>query len=198
MSYIHLLYLLFVALNFSGTPAPIKSDDFPTEEKRTAGIKNEDEEFIPWAFNRRLSWEDFLCEPKENSDAVASTSTSLGIAYQLEHGQLTYSITCNFSRHKSWGLLKTDYILAHEQGHFDITEIYARKLFKALQEYQFNRKTYRKDVNDIYRAIVQEKEDMQAVYDGESDHSRNRKMQYEWLQKIDQMLDETVPYAEYP
>jgi hypothetical protein len=67
-----------------------------------------------------------------------------------------------------------------------------------LQEYQFNRKTYRKDVNDIYRAIVQEKEDMQAVYDGESDHSRNRKIQYEWLQKIDQMLDETVPYAEYP
>jgi hypothetical protein len=199
MSYIHLFYLLFVALNFSGTPAlPIKSTHVPTEVKGSAGIKNEDEEFIPWAFNRRLSWEDFLCEPKKNSDAVASTSTSLGIAYQVEHGQLTYSITCNFSRHKSWGLLKTDYILAHEQGHFDITEIYARKLFKALQEYQFNRKTYRKDVNDIYRAIVQEKEDMQAVYDGESDHSRNRKIQYEWLQKIDQMLDETTPYAQYP
>lgn len=199
MSYIHLLYLLFVALNFSGTPAPVKSKEaVPTEAKTLSGVKNEDEEFIPWTHERRLSWEDFLCEPKKNSDAVASTSTSLGIAYQVEHGHLTYSITCNFSKHKSWGLLKTDYILAHEQGHFDITEIYARKLYKALSEYQFSRKTYRKDVNDIYRAIVQEKEDMQAAYDGQSDHSRNRRVQYEWLQKIDQMLEETAPWAEYP
>lgn len=199
MSYIHLFYLLFVALNFSGTPAPVKPASVAASEvKATTVIKSEDEEFIPWAFNRRLAWEDFLCEPKKSSDAVASTSTSLGIAYQVEHGQLTYSITCNFSKHKSWGLLKTDYILAHEQGHFDITEIYARKLYKALQGYEFNRKTYRKDVNEIYRAIVQEKEDMQAAYDGESDHSRNRKTQYEWLQKIDQMLNETAPWAQYP
>ncbi len=199
MSYIHLFYLLFVALNFSGTPAPVKSNSVAASEaKATTVVKTEDEEFIPWAFNRRLSWEDFLCEPKKNSDAVASTSTSLGIAYQVEHGQLTYSITCNFSKHKSWGLLKTDYILAHEQAHFDITEIYARKLYQALQGYEFNRKTYRKDVNEIYRAIVQEKEDMQAAYDRESDHSRNRKAQYEWLQKIDQMLNETAPWGQYP
>ncbi len=199
MSYIHLFYLLFVALNFSGTPAPVKSNSVaPSEVKATTVIKSEDEEFIPWAFSRRLSWEDFLCEPKKNSDAVASTSTSLGIAYQVENGQLTYSITCNFSKHKSWGLLKTDYILAHEQAHFDITEIYARKLYQALQGYEFNRKTYRKDVNDIYRAIVQGKEDMQAAYDSESDHSRNRKAQYEWLQKIDQMLNETAPWGQYP
>lgn len=198
MSHIHLLYLLFVALNFSGTPAPVTSAKVPVETKKVTRVTNEDDEFIPWAHDRRLSWEDFLSEPKKNSDAVASTSTSLGIAYQVEHGQLTYAITCNFSKQKSWGLLKTDYILAHEQGHFDITEVCARKLYKALQEYQFNRKTYRKDVNDIYRAIVQEKEDMQAAYDGESDHSRNRKVQYEWLQKINQMLEETAPFATYP
>jgi hypothetical protein len=56
---------------------------------------------------------------------VALTSTALGIAYKVSHGELTYEITCSFSKDKSWGLLKTPYILAHEQGHFDITEIYA-------------------------------------------------------------------------
>jgi hypothetical protein len=197
MTYFHLLFLLLLGLNFSGKPAPIKTGA-ATETKATIHAVNENEEIIPWAFNRRLSWEDFLCEPQKNSDAVASTSTSLGIAYQVENGQLTYSISCNFSKNKSWGLLKTNYILAHEQGHFDITEICARKLFRALQEYQFNHKTYRDDINDIYQRIVAEKESMQATYDGETDHSRNRKVQYEWLQKIDQMLDETAPWAEYP
>lgn len=197
MTYFHLLFLLLLGLNFSGKPAPATAN-VAAEKKVVLRDVTDNEEFIPWAFSRRLSWTDFLCEPQKNSDAVASTSTSLGIAYQVEHGELTYSITCNFSKLKSWGLLKTDYILAHEQGHFDITEICARKLYKALQEYEFNKKTYRKDINDIYQTIVAEKEEMQAAYDGESDHSRNRKVQYEWLQKINQMLEETTPWAQYP
>lgn len=197
MSYIHLFYLLFLSLNFSGKPLPEKPV-INIEPKTIVLIREEDEEHIPWTDTRRLSWEDFLCSPKTNSDAVASTSTSLGIAYQLQRGRLNYSITCNFSKQKSWGLLKTNYILAHEQGHFDITEIYARKLYKALQEYQFNRKTFRSDINEIYKTIVKEKEDLQAAYDGESDHSRNRKLQFEWLERIDQLLEETAPYAAYP
>ena len=94
--------------------------------------------------------------------------------------------------------MKTDYILAHEQGHFDITEIFARKLNEALQNYDFNRKNFKKDINDIYQSIVKEKEEYQKAYDEESDHSRNRKVQYDWLEKIDKLLEETDPYAAYP
>ena len=195
----HLLCLLILALNFSGKPLPVgpKTTAHVLTKKNTLS-REENKEVIPWVPERRLTWEDFLCDPKTTSDAVASTSTSLGIAYQIERGHLTYTITCHFSKHKSWGLLKTDYILAHEQGHFDITELYARKLYQALQDYKFERKSYRKDINEIYKAIVKEKEDMQAAYDGESDHSRNRRIQYEWLEKIDQMLVETTAYSNYP
>jgi len=199
MSHLHFLFLLFFALNFSASPAPgtgvsaatVKSINLPSS-------REEDAEFIPWMDERRLTWEDFLSEPRKHSDAVASTSTSLGIAYQVAQGALEYKITCNFSKTKSWGLLKTDYILAHEQGHFDITEIFARKLYQEMQQYAFNRKTYKRDINELYQSIVKEKEAMQAAYDGESDHSRNRKLQYEWLAKIDQLLIETASYAAYP
>ncbi|GAC1480557.1 MAG: hypothetical protein NVS1B13_01470 [Flavisolibacter sp.] len=156
------------------------------------------EEFIPWGNERRLSWEDYLCEPMLNSDAVASTSTSLGIAYQVKDSRLTYHITCDFSKTKSWGLLKTDYILMHEQGHFDITEIFARKLYEALQHYQYNKRSFKKDVNEIYQSIVKEKEAFQQMYDEQSDHSRKRKWQYQWLDKIQQLLQDTAPYANYP
>lgn len=198
MNHLSPIFLLYLFLNFSGKPAPIHPPIDRSPIVTTTFIREENSESVPWIFERRLTWEDFLSEPKRNTDAVASTSTSLGISYRAENGALDYTITCNFSKHKSWGLLKTDYILAHEQGHFDITEIYARKLHKALQEYTFNRKTYRQDINGIYSGIVREKEAMQAAYDNESDHSRHRRLQYEWLDKIDQMLEETKLWAGYP
>ena len=124
--------------------------------------------------------------------------TALGIAYNASNGKLHYEITCNFSKIKSWGILKTSYILAHEQGHFDITEIYSRILHRELQGYKFNRRTFRQDVNEIYDRVVKEKEAFQLMYDGQTDHSRNKKVQQEWLDKIQQLLTETEPYSDYP
>lgn len=200
MNLFHLFSVTLLALSFSGKPVP-------TEQKQAAAVNpeasiivesNDANEYIPWTPSQRLSWDDFLCEPKTGTDAVASTSTSLGIAYQMQNGQLSFHITCKFSKVKSWGLMKTDYILAHEQGHFDITEIFARKLNEALLNYEFNKKTFRKDINDIYQSVVKQKEEYQKMYDGETDHSRNKKLQYEWLEKIQELLAVTENFAAYP
>ena len=194
----HLTSLLVLLFNFSGSPLSTPVENIIAEAPTEARLPEETEEFIPWIEERKLTWEDFQSEPKKNTDAVASASTSLGIAYQLEGGNLTYKITCNFSKIKSWGLVKTPYILAHEQGHFDLTEISARLLHKALMDYQFNRRTFKQDINRIYDSIVAQKEALQAAYDGETDHSRNKRNQYDWLDKIDIMLEETAAYSSYP
>jgi hypothetical protein len=194
MNLFHLFAVSLMALGFSGMPAPA---EVATTTPKPARLADESNEMIPWSY-KRLTWEDFLCEPRKGTEAVASTSTSLGIAYQMQNGNLSYDITCYFSKTKSWGLMKTDYILAHEQGHFDITEIFARKLNEALQNYDFNKRTFKKDVSDIYNSIVSQKEEFQKIYDRETDHSRKRKIQYEWLEKIQKLLDETEVYASYP
>ncbi len=195
---LHLFSLAFLALNFSGASLPKEPKKEPVPPDSVISRKIESKEFIPWMHNHRLIWDDFQCAPKKNGDAVASTSTSLGIAYQLKNGELTYQLTCAFSKTKSWGLVKTNYILAHEQGHFDITEIYTRKLHQALLEYEFDRKTYQRDINRIYQKIVTEKETLQNLYDKQSDHSRNKKTQMAWLQIINVLLNETASYADYP
>jgi len=193
---IFILVLFF--LNFSGVAiAPLPKASVSAAHS-LSHIKNEDEEFIPWSSYRRLNWNDFRSVPKRNTDAVASTSTSLGIAYQVKNSLLTYQVTCNFSKTKSWGLVKTAYILAHEQGHFDITEIYARKLHQALQSYNFNKRNYKQDVNQAYKKIVTEKEAFQEIYDKQTDHSRNKKEQAAWLMIIEKLLEDTTPYADYP
>ena len=199
MKLFHLLPFLMLTINYSGSPIPPRPQ---ADAAASIGVSkkndNNEDEAIPWRLQRKLSWDDFHCAPQKQGEAVASTSTSLGISYQVKNGQLTYTITCNFSKKKSWGLLKTDYILAHEQAHFDITELHARRLYEALHKYEFNAETFKKDIATIYEKIVAEKEAMQQAYDSETDHSRRRRAQYDWLDKIDVMLAETEPFAAYP
>lgn len=190
--------LLILLFNISSTSKPTLPEATVSAHAGLLNEKKENAEFIPWVTERPLTWHDFQCAPKRNGDAVASTSTSLGIAYHIKNYVLTYEITCNFSKTKSWGLVKTPYILAHEQAHFDITEIFARKLHQSLMEYEFDQRTYKKDINSIYQQIVAEKEAFQEAYDKETDHSRNKRVQYEWLERIDNILIETEPFADYP
>ena len=201
MKLFHLISILVMALNFSARPAVPRPEALASARfgnEKTVAVVGDDEKVIPWSSTRKLAWDDFLCEPKKDGDAVASTSTSLGLSYQLRDNQLTFHIICNFSKEKSWGALKTDYILAHEQGHFDITEIFARKLYEALYHYELNPATFKKDIAAVYNRIVKEKEEMQLAYDSETDHSRKRSLQYQWLDKIDNLLTETALFATYP
>lgn len=200
MKLFHLIPLLGLSINFSGKPLPVSPR--PVVAALASTIKslpdNENEKIVSWKTKRKLAWEDFLSEPKKEGDAVASTSTSLGLSYQVRENQLTYHITCDFSKEKSWGSLKTEYILAHEQAHFDITEIHARKLYEALHQYEFNPVSFKTDISAIYNQIVKEKEDMQKRYDGETDHSRRRGSQMLWLDSIERMLVETETFSTYP
>jgi hypothetical protein len=155
-------------------------------------------EFIDWSANRRLDWNDYKCSPDPNSDAAATTTTYLGLEYKYSSdNSFTYKIDCKFSKDKSWGLYKNNHILGHEQGHFDITEIFARKLNKVISEYRVNKRTYQRDLESIYNDITREKEDFQNQYDEETDYSRNKVRQAEWLRKIDNTLEEYQDYAYY-
>jgi predicted secreted Zn-dependent protease len=94
-------------------------------------------------------------------------------------------------------LNKTAHVLKHEQGHFDIAEIFARKLFRQMTEYRYNNRTYKEDLTAIYDNIVAEKAKMQGDYDRETNHSLNRYKQNEWLKKIEALLEDNKPWAQY-
>jgi len=51
---------------------------------------------------------------------------------------------------------KTDYLLNHEQRHFDIAEIFARKLRKELEEYTFNKNNL-KEIENLYKKYLNKK-----------------------------------------
>lgn len=159
--------------------------------------QSKDEELIRWSKDQKLTWADYKGKPKQDSDAAASTATYLGIEYNFGNKGFDYKITCSFSKTKSWGRYKTDYILTHEQGHFDIAELFARKLHKEMINYRFNQKTFKEDLKNIYLSITAAKEQMQNDYDKETNHSIIKDKQEEWLKKIEKLLKEHENFAHY-
>ena len=163
----------------------------------TAQTAGRNEELISWNASKKLTWNDYKASPNPSSDAAASTTTYLTISYNISSTDFNYKIESRFSRTRSWGLHKTPYILSHEQGHFDIAEIFARKLHKKMIDYRFDKKDYEKDLKKIYQDILDEKRKMQDDYDKETNHSINKEKQEEWLKKIAKLLEEYVDYADY-
>ena len=160
-------------------------------------ISETNSNLIEWEESRKLSWSDFQGAPDPNSTNAALTNTSINAEFGFNKKELTYSIRCRFNKSKSWVRVKSDYILAHEQAHFDITEIFARKLHKALKEYRFNERTVGEDVNRIYESIMKGQHAFQIQYDAETDHSRIPAKQKEWETKIAGLLKEYSGFKNY-
>ncbi len=152
---------------------------------------------IDWSADRKLSWADFKADPDPSSPNAALTSSIIkyDFAYNDAEG-FKFHIHCQFNKSNSWGRTKTEYILSHEQGHFDITEIFARKLNKAFKEYKPG-SDIKKEVTKIYKDTMHQLGEMQAQYDKETNFSRNKPQQEEWLKKITDGLKELQSYANY-
>ena len=161
-------------------------------------LPDKDVDSINWRNRRILTWTDFKGSPVSTAPNAALTSTSILINYQYNDDSFQFNLNCVFYPHKSWTKVKSGNILAHEQGHFDISQLYTRKLFKALKEYKFRPATVDRDVQEIYQRITNEQADYQKLYDTETNYSRNAAGQEEWVKRIEQELKETADYAKYP
>ena len=157
------------------------------------GFAQEIEESILWNPNRKLSWSDF--KGKIPPAAVPAATTASGISYRysanlIHHGvELDFEVNAYFYPNESWYKPQDcdDLILSHEQLHFDISELFARKMRKKLRRTSFP-DNVKEEIRKIYKDILQELEDFQDQYDWETNFSRNREKQLEWNKKIAKAL----------
>ena len=61
----------------------------------------------------------------------------------------------------------------------------------------FRRLLDQKDLDAIYKSVIDEKEKYQQQYDDETDYSRNKTKQEEWLKKIESELKQNRSWADY-
>jgi hypothetical protein len=90
-----------------------------------------------WAQRPRLTWDDFRARPPK-STSYPSALSDTGFKYQLvcRNGLLDVDVKAFFAPSGSWVKpdSKTPELLSHEQGHFDMAELYALRLRKAVQD----------------------------------------------------------------
>ena len=153
------------------------------------------EESIIWNANEKLVWANF--KGKIPPSAASAAITASGISYKysanlLHHEvKLDFEVTAFFYPNESWykPTLCDDHVLSHEQLHFDIAELFARKMRKRLNETSFS-DNVKAEVKDIYKEILKELADFQHLYDWETNFSRNKEKQLLWNKKIAKILSE--------
>jgi hypothetical protein len=147
------------------------------------------EETIPWSADRKLQWSDYRGSYLKTEWAAATTAS--GIGYELSSVEkdgrwyLDIEVKCEFFPDKSWYRpeLCDSITLSHEQLHFDIAELHARKMRKRLAGTQFT-ENVKEEVKAIYIDILKQLRQFQNKYDHETDFSRDLQQQLLWNRTI--------------
>lgn len=148
--------------------------------------KNPEDRTMTWDASRKLTWADFRANPDSESDAVALTASGITFGFSLKTSGNTIldfstSVEAHFYPNKSWYFKEKGnaYILKHEQLHFDITELYARKFREQLSRLPVSR-TVKEQVDAMHKTINEDLDKAQKRYDLETEHSINKVMQKHW------------------
>lgn len=148
---------------------------------------------MPWNEAYQLAWTDFKEQPDANARAVAITASGITFGYSIKEANkqvisYTTAIFTHFYPDKSWRKAEADeQVLQHEQLHFDITELYARKFRQRLTELKTSN-TIGEQLKKLNVTINKELAAFQDVYDTETDFSRNAKEQTRWKSEIAKQL----------
>lgn len=159
-------------------------------------INQSTEDKILWNKTSKLEWKDFQGKPNsDESDIVlAKTQTSIEIVESSYKNDIpVFKIHCYFLKKKSWTVVDDQYTLSHEQLHFDISEIYARKIRKKFDSLNKNKVTSLEVYQKVYDSLIEDNDRYNELYDSEVYF--NAESQKKWHKKIKTELGDLKEYA---
>ncbi len=139
---------------------------------------------------RPLNWKDFLGAPSVLSRWAAQIFTSFG----FEARSITRNRVVELHvRTKTWmdrtiswvrAESKNDYVLDHEQLHFDITRLAVERFRRHLRTMTFSVEDFSSEIQYQYLEYYRLQTQLQQQYDEETSHGLNRPKQAEWVKKV--------------
>lgn len=164
--------------------------------EKTFAQPKECKDCIEWKEGQRLKWSDFKGTPKRSFPEQALTDSGMSLDLQCDNNTSKIVVKCFFNRTRSWTKdQESAYLLAHEQLHFDITELFVRKLRKRLAQFGNNCKQLNEQVEKHYNGNYKEFVAYQDAYDNETDHSINKEKQAFWEEKVATELEELRTFS---
>lgn len=162
----------------------------------------ENDTIILWSKTRPLVWADFkgktkLTKKENGIYTGALTAAGPVFVHQMDKNgnMISYPLTYFFKLLSS-SISDDKLLLFHEQIHFDIAEVYTRKLRKSYAEL-IEDKIYESSVySDLSNKIAENCAELQNEFDKEPSFSKTT--QEKWRKRIDKELEELKEYEYYP
>lgn len=152
---------------------------------------------IKWSKETKLMWTDFKGSPDEEILAYALTAYKIEImpsdvSVDSDNNIKDYkslTVVANFYSNLSWVHTKSDYLLTHEQIHFDIAGLYASKMRTEFEKLKKQKIANFDSYSKVYAELWAECRKTQETYDTETKHGQLVVENDNWIKKITEKID---------
>lgn len=156
---------------------------------------------IYWQEGLKLKWENFKSRVNNQGGSNVVAYTNCGWSYSYVKSSnpkapIRIKVETIFNENQSWKDDKriNDYVLLHEQKHFDAAEVFARKLRKELSEKIKTSSDFDRYFKTVYNRILKEYQAFQKQYDAETKNGMVEEKQAEYNRMIAEELEHYKNY----
>lgn len=153
-----------------------------------------EDDLLAWNEFYKIQWHDFRGTPDDQARGDAGAAVKITAKPFMVKKKIKYDVVALFNRNKSWARGQSPSLLAHEQLHFDIAELYARKIRKRIQELNTEGVNDIKTYNAAIHELLQESNEVDLQYDLETLHGGMSGKQAAWSAKIKIALAQMAHY----
>ena len=158
---------------------------------------------VPWSASTPLAWRQFRGKPQSTYFTVAQTSASVTYQIGCLRSETRFAALATFSTTDSWvrADIPADTVagpptLRHEQTHFDLAEVFARELRRALSTTPGLCPANLQRARQLFDSLSVVSQERNARYDAETAHGTRHEAQAAWSADVNTRLDSLAAYAD--
>ena len=149
-----------------------------------------------WSAGRPLAWSDFQASPPSGGAEGAKTSYTLYWVWKCRGEVFEFRAIAGFRPRQSWvqAIVLNDStqrrtVLSHEQTHFDLAEVHARRMWRAFADLARPCANTDAELRALAERLAQEEQVEQRRYDAETSHGLLGDQQAAWSRKVARRLN---------
>ncbi len=150
---------------------------------------------FPWSARRPLAWSDFQGPPPSEGSEGAKISYTVYSGWRCRGTVFEFRVIAGFRPRQSWvkAIVLNDStqrrtILRHEQTHFDLVEVHARRMRRAFGDLVRPCSLTDRELSALAERLSQEEKAEQRRYDSETNHGLLADKQAGWSAEVTRRL----------
>jgi hypothetical protein len=160
------------------------------------------DDVIVWSAERPLTWNDFKARPPSGFLGGARSALGFGFAFGCRDNQLHAQVIARFHPEQSWVAyriissgLASRVGLRHEQTHFDLAEVHARRIRKFFRELKDPCPRSDAELEALAEPIFRADGAAQRRYDDQTENGQLGGPQERWEKDVARQLGELSAFA---